>query len=196
MCCHSNEEYPINTGLRACQHLPDSWHSWKLACLINTPLIWICSLSRNNFINFCNLHSALPSLITTDLTLSCARVDWPPEVLPARCPSPLPISITGRVGVKACCWCQGWEGSMTIFPLLSGESDISGFPSSSCLFVTSYFWGRLKWRGPNLLPIGRERKRQAVIYLSKNIFKSPLNCIQRLVSCALDVCQFLLLILI
>lgn len=86
------------------------------------------------------------------------------------------------------------EGRMTIVSLYPGEGDISRSPFSSCQFVTSSFRTRLTCTSPNLLSNGRERKRQAVIWLSKKI--SPLSVFQRSVSCILNVCQFLLIILI
>lgn len=86
------------------------------------------------------------------------------------------------------------EVSMTIVFLHPREGDISRSPFSSCQFATSSFRSRLTCRSPNLLPNRRGRKRQPVIWLSKKI--SPLGVFQRLVSCILNIRQFLLIILI
>lgn len=153
-----------------------------MPALLTLNLSGICSLSRNNFINFCNLHPASLLLITTDLTASCAQSRLASQVLSVKCPLPLPVRIRDPVGLKLVI-VPGLGRKHGNFSLHSGQSDISRFPSSSsCLLVTSSFQGRLEWRGPNLLPNRRHRKGQTAIRLCKKIFESPLCIYQSEIS--------------
>ena len=101
--------------------------------------------------------------------------------------SPLPINIRGRVEVKACGWGQGWEGSMTVVFLHSGEADISTFPASCCWFVTSSFRGRLKERSKPSSKCKRKKEAGSNLVVQENIPSQYLSEISQLHSPCLSV---------
>lgn len=65
----------------------------KLACLINSPLIWnLLAEQKLLHKSFCNLHSSSLSLITTDLTSPAGAAQPPTVLLRGAPPFPQPIS--------------------------------------------------------------------------------------------------------
>lgn len=101
--------------------------------------------------------------------------------------SPLPINIRGRAEVKACGWGQGWEGSMTVVFLHSGEADISRSPASFCWFVTSSFRGRLKERSKPSSKWKKKKEAGSNLVVQENMPSQYLSEVSQLHSPCLSV---------
>ena len=122
----------------------------------------------------------------------------PPRIEPTGLPqlacsvsSPLPVNTGGRAEVRLVAGASTGEGSMTIvFLYPQWHFQIFFFVLSIC----NLFLPRQMNMHKSKPSSKWERERQAVIWLSKKI--SALSVFQRSVRCILNVCRFLLIILI